>query len=120
QQPTVSASSALDTSSNSQWSTGICGCFDELQVCELFAYWCFPCFAYTTTSKFGECFCLPLMDILMGFTQLVGVSSMRESYHIQINGSMCDNCLVLTFCRLCASCQMSRELKTRRIFTKSN
>ncbi|CAB1345302.1 unnamed protein product [Coregonus sp. 'balchen'] len=57
---------------SNQWSTGICGCFDDLQVC-CFAYWCFPCFACTTTSEFGECFCLPLLDILWSSTQLVGV-----------------------------------------------
>uniref|UniRef100_A0A3Q3JF19 Uncharacterized protein n=1 Tax=Monopterus albus TaxID=43700 RepID=A0A3Q3JF19_MONAL len=45
-----------------QWSSGICGCFNDLNVC-CYAFWCLLCFICYTTSKFGECFCLPLLDI---------------------------------------------------------
>uniref|UniRef100_A0A8C7T8S4 Uncharacterized protein n=1 Tax=Oncorhynchus mykiss TaxID=8022 RepID=A0A8C7T8S4_ONCMY len=74
-----------------------------------FAYWCFPCFAYTT-SKFGECFCLPLLDILMGFTQLVWVSSRTPRVH----GDMMADCVYSTFCNICSWCQLAREIKRRR------
>uniref|UniRef100_A0A8C8F6S7 Uncharacterized protein n=1 Tax=Oncorhynchus tshawytscha TaxID=74940 RepID=A0A8C8F6S7_ONCTS len=88
-----------------------------------FAYWCFPCFAYTTTSKFGECFCLPLLDILMGFTQLVGVSSrtprsmsmkVAVCNRYAIHGDMMADCVYSTFCNICSWCQLAREIKRRR------
>ncbi|CAB1351593.1 unnamed protein product, partial [Coregonus sp. 'balchen'] len=68
--------------------------------------WCSCCLWCHTASELGQCVCLPLLDVF---------------YSAPVPpGSMCDDCLVVTFCRLCAWCQMARELKTRRIFTKSN
>ncbi|XP_071187491.1 uncharacterized protein [Salvelinus alpinus] len=112
-----------ETTHSNQWSTGICGCFDDLQVC-CFAYWRFPCFACTTTSEFGECFCLPLLDVLMGFTQLVGVSSCTPPVSMSMRVAVCNryaihgdimaDCVYSTFCNICPWCQMPREIKRRR------
>uniref|UniRef100_A0A674EAK8 Plac8 onzin related protein 6 n=1 Tax=Salmo trutta TaxID=8032 RepID=A0A674EAK8_SALTR len=92
-----------------------------------FAYWYFPCFACTTTSVFGECFCLPLLDVLMGFTQLVEVSSctppvymsmrvaVRNRYAIHVAyGTLCKDCVYSTFCNICSWCQLAWEIKRRR------
>ncbi|XP_046905141.1 PLAC8-like protein 1 isoform X2 [Hypomesus transpacificus] len=118
-QPPPQAIIAVQTN---QWSTGICGCFDDLQVC-CFAYWCFPCFACTTASEFGECFCLPLLDVGCGGMQMLGLPSctppvsmsmrvaVRNRYGIQ--GDMTDDCVYATFCNVCSWCQMAREIKRR-------
>ncbi|XP_064786834.1 placenta-specific gene 8 protein-like [Oncorhynchus masou masou] len=108
---------------SNQWSTGICDCFDDFQVC-CFAFWCFPCFACTTTSEFGECFCLPMLDGLWSSTQLVGVPtcippvsmSMRVAVRTRygIQGDMKADCVNSTFCNICSWCQMAREIKRRR------
>ncbi|XP_071753711.1 placenta-specific gene 8 protein-like [Centroberyx gerrardi] len=107
---------------SNQWSTSICGCFDDLQVC-CFAYWCFPCFACSTTSEFGECFCLPLLDVLWTTLQMGLVPScippvsmsmrvaVRSRYGIQ--GDMAGDCVYATFCNICSWCQMAREIKRR-------
>uniref|UniRef100_A0A667Z7G9 Placenta-specific gene 8 protein-like n=1 Tax=Myripristis murdjan TaxID=586833 RepID=A0A667Z7G9_9TELE len=107
---------------SNQWSTSICGCFDDLQVC-CFAYWCFPCFACSTTSEFGECFCLPLLDVLWTTLQLVSFPTctppvsmamrvaVRNRYGIQ--GDMSGDCVYATFCNICSWCQMAREIKRR-------
>ncbi|XP_035266292.1 placenta-specific gene 8 protein-like [Anguilla anguilla] len=108
---------------SNQWSTGICDCFDDLPSCCL-GYWCFPCFACKTTSEFGECACLPLVDGLCILAQFVGIPScvppvsfamragVRNRYGIQ--GDMCSDCIYATFCNVCSWCQISREIKRRK------
>ncbi|KAG9274504.1 uncharacterized protein LOC103037604 [Astyanax mexicanus] len=110
-----------------QWSTGICDCFDDCYVC-CFASFCFPVFACSTASDFGECACLPMLDICCLTTQCVGLgiytppisislrSSVRHRYGIQ--GDLASDCLYATFCNICSWCQMSREIRRRRtVFT---
>ncbi|KAL0970241.1 hypothetical protein UPYG_G00239260 [Umbra pygmaea] len=106
-----------------QWSSGICSCFDDCHIC-CFAFWCFPCFACNTTSKFGECFCLPLVDIMSLSAQQFGLPTctpppvsmsmrvaVRKRYNIQ--GDMAEDCAYSTFCNICSWCQMAREIKKR-------
>ncbi|MBN3310651.1 CNFNA protein, partial [Amia calva] len=73
-----------------------------------------------TTSEFGECLCLPLLDpwFCMAVTCSVGMippialsmrSTIRERYNIK--GTICGDCCVVTCCNSCAWCQMARELK---------
>uniref|UniRef100_A0A667YZW9 Placenta-specific gene 8 protein-like n=1 Tax=Myripristis murdjan TaxID=586833 RepID=A0A667YZW9_9TELE len=103
-----------------QWPAGPC-CPDSDRCC--FAYWCFPCFACSTTSEFGECFCLPLLDVLWTTLQLVSFPTctppvsmamrvaVRNRYGIQ--GDMSGDCVYATFCNICSWCQMAREIKRR-------
>ncbi|XP_067290327.1 cornifelin [Pseudorasbora parva] len=51
------------TKSNGAWSSGICDCGQDLNSC-CYAFWCFPCFACSTTGEFGESTCLPLLDLI--------------------------------------------------------
>ncbi|XP_051284932.1 placenta-specific gene 8 protein [Dicentrarchus labrax] len=108
---------------SNQWSTGICDCFDDLNVC-CFAYWCFPCFACNTTSEFGECCCLPLLDLMWNAVQMMFVPSctppvsmsmrvaVRTRYGIQ--GDLSSDCMYATFCNVCSWCQIAREMKRRK------
>ncbi|XP_064181659.1 cornifelin homolog isoform X3 [Anguilla rostrata] len=99
---------------SNQWSTGICDCCDDLSSCCL-GLWCFPCLACKTTSEFGECACLPLVDTLspcvppVSFAMRAGV---RNRYGIQ--GDMCSDCLYAAFCNVCSWCQIAREIKRRK------
>ncbi|XP_042258052.1 placenta-specific gene 8 protein-like [Thunnus thynnus] len=122
QQPQPQPPTLIAVHSN-QWSTGICDCFDDLNVC-CFAYWCFPCFACKTTSEFGECFCLPLLDMLWTSTQMACIPTcippismslrvaVRNRYGIQ--GDMTADCVYATFCNVCSWCQVAREIKRRK------
>uniref|UniRef100_A0AAQ6ISN8 Plac8 onzin related protein 2 n=1 Tax=Anabas testudineus TaxID=64144 RepID=A0AAQ6ISN8_ANATE len=117
QSPTV-----ISVQSN-QWSTGICDCFDDLEIC-CFASWCLPCFACKTASDFGECFCLPLLDmVFLAFQMLLCPTcippvsmSMRVAvrHHYKIQGDMCGDCVYTTFCNICSWCQMAREIKRHK------
>uniref|UniRef100_A0A8B9L4Z6 Plac8 onzin related protein 6 n=1 Tax=Astyanax mexicanus TaxID=7994 RepID=A0A8B9L4Z6_ASTMX len=87
-----------------------------------FGFWCPYCLMCNTTKKYGECMCLPLVELCFGglippVTYSMR-SSMRERYHIQ--GSMCDDCCVSTCCGICAWCQIARELKYRLIASLRN
>lgn len=98
-----------------EWGSGICDCTQDLPSCCL-AFWCLPCFACKTSSEFGECLCLPLLE-WVGFVispvTLSMRSTMRQRYNIE--GSIARDCLFTTFCLPCVWCQMSREIKRRKI-----
>ncbi|XP_026791884.1 placenta-specific gene 8 protein-like [Pangasianodon hypophthalmus] len=101
---------------SNQWSTGICDCFDECNVC-CFATWCFPVFACSTAYDFGECFCLPMLDYLscslhVPLISLALRAAVRNRYGIQ--GDLATDCLYSTFCNVCSWCQIAREIKRRR------
>uniref|UniRef100_A0A8C9ZLW9 Uncharacterized protein n=1 Tax=Sander lucioperca TaxID=283035 RepID=A0A8C9ZLW9_SANLU len=75
-----------------------------------FAFWCCPCFACRTTKQFGQCLCLPLLDV---FGCILVVSTCL----LCVQGSLCSDCLCSTFCVPCVWCQMAREMKERQLPT---
>uniref|UniRef100_A0A3P9C1L7 Cornifelin homolog B-like n=1 Tax=Maylandia zebra TaxID=106582 RepID=A0A3P9C1L7_9CICH len=82
----------------------------------LFAYFCLPCFACKTSRDYGENLCLPLADWVSGMIPPATMSmrvSMRHRYGI--TGTMCNDCVLSTFCMSCVWCQMSREMKKRAL-----
>ncbi|CAL8326599.1 unnamed protein product [Lota lota] len=96
------------------WSTSLFSCCDDMGICCL--GFCFPCvLACQVSSDHGEGLCLPMLEMLSGIVPAVAMGlriSVRERYRIQ--GSICDDCCVVTFCSSCSYCQMARELKKRR------
>ncbi|XP_030635123.1 cornifelin homolog A-like [Chanos chanos] len=112
-QPTSFTVSHVMTSQ--QWSSGVCDCCEDMGIC-CYGFWCPHCLMCSTSSDFGECLCLPLLDVFFGGAispvSLAMRSSMRERYHIQ--GSICDDCCMITFCGPCTWCQMAREVKKNR------
>ncbi|XP_029957356.1 cornifelin-like [Salarias fasciatus] len=101
---------------DAEWMSGICDCCQDKRQC-CFAFWCCPCFACRTTKEFGQCLCLPLLDIC-GCNRPITMSmrlSVRRRYGIR--GSLCRDCLFSTCCTACVWCQMSREMKMRELPT---
>ncbi|KAM9788629.1 cornifelin homolog B-like [Neosynchiropus ocellatus] len=97
-----------------EWGSGICDCCQDVPECCM-AFWCCPCFACMVSKRYGECLCLPLID-MWGFIPPINMSmrvSMRERYGIR--GTMCRDCLCAGFCTVCSWCQMSREMKRREL-----
>ncbi|XP_051767312.1 cornifelin homolog B [Ctenopharyngodon idella] len=95
-----------------QWGSGTFDCCDDMSEC-CFAFWCLPCFTCIKAKNYGECLCLPLLDFF-GCVPPITMSirvSMRQRYGIK--GDMCNDCLLVTCCRACVWCQMSREMKAR-------
>ncbi|XP_042338963.1 cornifelin homolog B-like [Plectropomus leopardus] len=104
------------SSADAEWASGICECCDDMREC-CFACWCCPCFACKTSRRYGQCLCLPLLDVLScvrPITMSMRVS-VRQLYGIR--GSVCRDCVCSTFCPACVWCQISRELKKRKLPT---
>nr|XP_020479990.1 cornifelin homolog B-like [Monopterus albus] len=104
------------SSDGAEWSTGICDCCQDMKQC-CFAFWCCPCFACKTTREFGQCLCLPLLDICScahPATMSVRLA-IRQRYGIR--GSLCCDCVHSTFCTACVWCQISTEMKKRTLPT---
>ncbi|KAI3848326.1 hypothetical protein MKW98_005706 [Papaver atlanticum] len=74
------------------WSTGLCGCFDDISNCCL-TCWC-PCITFGLTSE--------IID---------RGSSGKKTYNLE--GNNCTDCLSHCCCPLCALSQEYRELKNR-------
>ncbi|XP_043101866.1 plac8 onzin related protein 6 [Puntigrus tetrazona] len=114
---TVSVQPAVVLSSNmaTQWSSGVCDCCEDMGIC-CCGLWCPFCLMCKTSEEFGECLCLPLLEMCFGGLlhpiTLSMRSSMRERFHIK--GSIQDDCCTVFCCHVCVWCQMARELKARR------
>ncbi|XP_028839788.1 cornifelin homolog B-like isoform X2 [Denticeps clupeoides] len=104
----------LQSRESDEWGSEICDCCEDKAEC-CFAFCCLPCFACKISREYGQCLCLPLLDlfwIIPPVTYGFRVS-MRERYGIR--DTMCRDCLLATCCRACSWCQMSKELKRRTI-----
>lgn len=104
----------MDSRDSAEWGSGICDCCQDVPEC-CFAFWCCPCFACRITKRYGQCLCLPLLDIF-GCIPPITMSmrvSMRQRYGIR--GDMCHDCVYAFFCTPCTWCQMSREMRRREI-----
>ncbi|XP_029956528.1 cornifelin homolog B-like [Salarias fasciatus] len=103
----------LQNSSN--WGSGVCDCTENMRDC-CCGFWCCPCFACKTSERYGEPLCLPLLEIFSGFIPAITMSlrvSMRARYGI--HGDLCNDCLLSSFCTSCVWCQMSREIRRRKV-----
>ncbi|XP_008289072.1 cornifelin homolog B-like isoform X1 [Stegastes partitus] len=80
----------MDSRDSEEWGSGICDCCDDVPEC-CFAFWCCPCFACITTKAYGQCLCLPLLDIF-GAIPPITMSmrvSMRQRYGIKVSFYSC-------------------------------
>ncbi|KAF7062987.1 hypothetical protein CFC21_069525 [Triticum aestivum] len=103
------------------WSSGLCGCFDDVGGCCL-TFFC-PCVTFGRIAAIvdkGETSCFVsgtgylLLNWLTGLACLHSFryrSKLREQYGLQ--EKPCPDCCVHMFCEACALCQEYRELKTR-------
>uniref|UniRef100_A0A4W6CHF5 Plac8 onzin related protein 2 n=1 Tax=Lates calcarifer TaxID=8187 RepID=A0A4W6CHF5_LATCA len=104
------------SSDAAEWSSEICDCCRDARQC-CCVFWCCPCFACKTTKEFGQCLCLPLLDVL-GCVHPITMSmrvSVRHRYGIR--GTLCTDCLCSTFCLPCVWGQISTEMKKRKLPT---
>ncbi|XP_028327257.1 cornifelin homolog [Gouania willdenowi] len=90
----------------SDWTTNLGDCCDDCGICMCAT--CVPCIlACRVAQDHGESCCLPCLPGAMVALR----TSMRHKYRIE--GSVCNDSMVMTCCALCGLCQMAREQKTR-------
>ncbi|KAM4581040.1 cornifelin homolog [Odontesthes bonariensis] len=103
-QPT--SNTQYNVSSSSHWSTNVCDCCDDCGIC--LCATCIPCIlGCNVAQNSGESCCLPFLPGAM----IALRTSIRNKY--RIDGSVCDDWLIMACCPLCGLCQMAREQKTR-------
>ncbi|XP_025091184.1 placenta-specific gene 8 protein-like [Pomacea canaliculata] len=90
------------------WSTGICGCFDDLGVC-CCVWWCTPCAISQLVGDMGEHCCVPCC--VPGW--LVALRTKLRTQH-NIQGGVMSDCCAAYYCYYCVLCQMMREVKLTR------
>ncbi|GFO04011.1 placenta-specific gene 8 protein [Plakobranchus ocellatus] len=87
------------------WNTGVFDCFDDCGIC-LCATFCGPCFLCKLSTDMDEAWCVACCVP-------APVLVLRTKWRAQnnIEGSVCDDCLLTHFCGSCAACQLAREVK---------
>ncbi|XP_067867188.1 cornifelin homolog A-like isoform X2 [Heterodontus francisci] len=86
------------------WSTGLCSLTDNIPICILGAI-CPTILGCHLARDYGENCCLPLAP-----GGLVALRThMRLSYNIE--GTICNDVLMMLFCGPCEICRMARELR---------
>ncbi|XP_050273342.1 protein PLANT CADMIUM RESISTANCE 7-like [Quercus robur] len=114
---------ASDTSPpEGQWSTGICGCFDDVTSCCV-TCWC-PCITFGRTAEIVDkgkisCFTAARNCFMLAYVFGIGACIYTCTYraklraHYSLPPKPCGDCCVHYFCFYCALCQEHRELKNR-------
>ncbi|XP_023278018.1 placenta-specific gene 8 protein [Seriola lalandi dorsalis] len=87
----------------SEFQTGLCDFFNDCGICLLGAF-CYPCLGCAIASDMNE-FCLCGMGM-----------SIRSVYRTKynINGSLCDDFMMVMCCPMCAACQLKRDIDRRK------
>ncbi|XP_022338254.2 cornifelin homolog [Crassostrea virginica] len=101
----VQQAAAPVTQGYRQWSTGICGCFEDMGSC-CAVTWCSSVYLYYLANKMGESCCLPCA--IAGYGSLIPLRTKIRAEN-KIHGSICDDCCMVCWCPLCVMCQLSRE-----------
>ncbi|KAK6168918.1 hypothetical protein SNE40_020074 [Patella caerulea] len=88
------------------WSSDLMGCMSDIGPSCLMATFCGPCFFCYLSTKIGENCCVP--GCVPG-----GIIAIRTKIRTQlgIEGTICGDCFTMSFCGVCALCQMTRELQ---------
>ncbi|KAM9298937.1 cornifelin homolog [Gastrophryne carolinensis] len=96
------------TTTSSEWHSDVMDCCEDMGICLCGAF--VPCIlACRVSTDYGECCCVPYAAPGALLAMRTGI---RERYRIP--GSICNDCVCLTFCGVCTLCQMARELKARQ------
>ncbi|XP_066495168.1 cornifelin isoform X2 [Tiliqua scincoides] len=99
-------STSYTFSNQGTWNSDLCDCCADMGICLCATF--VPCIlACRVSEQAGECCCLPYLP----GTLIALRTGVRERYHIE--GSICEDWMVMACCPLCGLCQLSRELNHR-------
>ncbi|CAK8673596.1 unnamed protein product [Clavelina lepadiformis] len=111
QQPTTTTVTVVTQKQiKNQWSSGICDCFQDVKSC-CCAFFLGNCYFGTIASRMGENCCVGCSGFAAGCVpggHLAMRSRFRGTHNIQ--GDICNDCCIVSFCLPCAMCQLSREM----------
>ncbi|KAL6109220.1 cornifelin homolog [Pungitius pungitius] len=106
-QPQISVTQYTVSNAQSDWSSNVCDCCDDCGICLCATF--IPCILGCKVAQDnGDSCCLPFLPGAM----IALRTSIRGRYHIE--GSVCDDWVIMACLPLCGLCQMAREQKRRR------
>ncbi|CAF3100359.1 unnamed protein product [Rotaria socialis] len=85
------------------WSTTLFSCCTNMKQC-CFAFFCPCCFEYQVYKRAGETGCTCLCPA----ARFALRSKIRTAFRIE--GDLCNDCCISTFCPCCTTIQLNREL----------
>lgn len=93
-----------------QWDSGLFACFDDVPSC-LCSFFLGGCYYACLATTMGEHCCVGCSGHGAGIVP-GGHVAMRAAFRNRhgIPGSICDDCLLMTFCNSCAMCQLARQM----------
>ncbi|XP_041650194.1 cornifelin homolog [Cheilinus undulatus] len=105
-QPQVTVTQYAVSSRSSDWSSNVCDCCEDCGICLCASF--LPCIlACQVAQDHGDSCCLAFLPGAM----IALRTSIRSKYNIE--GSVCDDWVVMACLPLCGLCQMAREQKAR-------
>ncbi|XP_012694815.2 cornifelin homolog [Clupea harengus] len=105
-QPQVTVTSFQISGGSSEWTSNACDCCEDCGICLCGTF--LPCILGCKVAQdYGDSCCLPCLPGAM----IALRTGIRNRYNIE--GSICDDWVIMACCPLCGLCQMAREQKTR-------
>ncbi|XP_058504133.1 cornifelin homolog [Solea solea] len=106
-QPQVAVTQFTVSPGRSEWNSNVCDCCDDCGICLCATF--IPCILGCKVAQDnGDSCCVPCLPGAM----IALRTSIRSRY--QIEGSVCDDWVVMACLPLCGLCQMAREQKIRQ------
>lgn len=103
-QPITTQPTAVVMTGTNQWSTGLTNCCTDVPICILgtFCPGILGCYA---AHLYGE---TPCLSVVPG-----GLTAMRTHMRLAygIEGTLCNDALMLCCCHVCEVCRMAREIR---------
>ncbi|KAF3437875.1 hypothetical protein FNV43_RR20631 [Rhamnella rubrinervis] len=103
-----------------QWTTGLCGCFEDPGNC--FMTWCCPCVTFGERAEVLDggttsCCAAGCIYCIMGSCAYMYTHTYRAKLRglYSLPEEPCSDCCVHCWCAACANCQEHRELKNRGV-----
>jgi len=93
------------------WSSGLCECTNDPTNC-LMTLFCYPCVMCQMSSRMGEMFCMPCFVPAAGIPMRARLRTVGG-----IQGTICNDCVMVSCCPHLVTCQMKRELDEMRLYS---
>ncbi|XP_041466951.1 cornifelin homolog [Lytechinus variegatus] len=86
------------------WTTDMCRCCDDMTICLCATF--VPCYPCMLAADMDESCCVPMCIP----SALISMRAVVRSRH-NITGNLMNDCVCMTFCGYCVTCQLGREVQ---------
>ncbi|XP_030848812.1 cornifelin homolog [Strongylocentrotus purpuratus] len=87
-----------------EWTTDVCACCDDMTICLCTIF--VPCYPCMLAADMNESCCVPMCIPNAGISMRAVVRSRHN-----ISGNLMNDCVAMSCCGFCATCQLAREVQ---------